>query len=96
MKTHTLHAMDRRPDGWERRRAERNEHTRAVQRAEAVLRILKNRSTLVDEALRMAVDIETVAEWLAITLAAIGRALDVDTPTVRGKVPRIPRRLLAS
>lgn len=100
MKTHTLHAIDSRPDGWERRRTERAEHIAAVRRSEAVLRILKDRSTLVDEAVRMDVDIETVAGWLSITLAAIGRALDAESPSGCGDEPAMPRvplrRLLAS
>jgi len=97
MKTQPLHDIDARPDSWDRRRAELAEYTSAMRRAEAVLRILKDRSTLVDEAVRMDVDIETVAAWLNVTLAAIGSALDVEAPAVRGTVPRIPRhQLLAS
>jgi hypothetical protein len=97
MKTQSLHDIETGPDRWDRRRAELAERTFAMRRAEAVLRILKDRSTLVDEAVRMGVDIETVAAWLAVTLGAIGRALEAELPVVRGTVRRIPRhQLLAS
>lgn len=94
MKTQPLHETDAGPDIWDRRRAELADRTFPVRRAEAVLRILKDRSTLVDEAVRMDVDIETVATWLTVTLAAIGRALDA--PVVRGTDARPPTRRMAS
>jgi hypothetical protein len=91
MKTHCLDSIDTRPIGWDRVRAGRAEQDRAVRRSEAVLRILKDRSTLVEEAVRMEVDVETVAGWLATTLVAIGRAL-AEAPTLRDAVDAMPRR----
>lgn len=96
MKTHTLPTIDCGPGDWTRRRAERGERIYAVRRAEAVLRIFKDRSTLVDEAVRMDVDIDTVADWVAITLAAIGRALDGETSATPGTDARHPTRRIAS
>jgi hypothetical protein len=65
-------------DNWDRVRVERAKRTAAVRRSEAMLRILKDRSTVVDEAVRMNVDVETVVAWLSATLAAINRALERD------------------
>jgi DNA-directed RNA polymerase specialized sigma24 family protein len=44
-------------------------------RSEAVLRILKGRSTLDEEAERMNVDEATVATWVSKTLTALADAL---------------------
>jgi hypothetical protein len=44
-------------------------------RSEAVLRILKGRSTLDEEAERMNVDEATVARWISKTLTALADAL---------------------
>jgi transposase-like protein len=44
-------------------------------RSEAVLRILKGRSTLEEEAERMNVDEATVARWISKTLSALAAAL---------------------
>jgi len=71
-------SIDDRPGHWDDERALRAERITAVRRSEAVLRILKDRSTIVDEAVRMNVDVDTVMAWLAATSAAISRALDRD------------------
>jgi hypothetical protein len=48
----------------------------ALLKTEAVLRILKGRTTAEEEAARLQVDIATVATWLESTFRAIDRALD--------------------
>lgn len=48
----------------------------ALLKTEAVLRILKGRSTAAEEAARMQVDAATIAVWLDSTFRAISRVLD--------------------
>lgn len=86
----TSHSIDYQHGSWEHRHLQRAERTAAVRRSEAVLRILKNRSTIVDEAVRMSVDVETVVAWLAATYTAIRRALDRD-PESRADSQRVRR-----
>ena len=84
-------ANDHHPDSWDRVRAERAERTTAVRRSEAVLRILKDRSTIVDEAVRMNVDVDTVVVWLSATLGAISRALDREPAPATRRISSDPR-----
>jgi hypothetical protein len=87
----TSHSNDDREDSWDRIRAQRAERATAVRRSEAVLRILKDRSTIVDEAVRMDVDVDTVVGWLAATLGAISRALDREPAPATRRVSSDPR-----
>ena len=48
-------------------------------RSAAVLRILKDRSTVAEEAARMDVDADTVRRWLRIALESVGRAMKWET-----------------
>ena len=48
----------------------------ALLKTEAVLRILKGRTTAEEEAARMQVDTATVTTWLESTFRALSRALD--------------------
>lgn len=84
-------STDRRPDSWDRERARRAERTAAVRRSEAVLRILKDRSTVVDEAVRMNVDVDLVVAWLSATLTAISRALDHESAPATHRISSDPR-----
>jgi len=84
-------ANDHYPDNWDRARAQRAERTTAVRRSEAVLRILKDRSTIVDEAVRMDVDVDTVVVWLSATLGAISRALDREPAAATRRISSDPR-----
>ena len=95
----TRHANDEREDSWDRLRAQHAERTAAVRRSEAVLRILKDRTTIVDEAVRMGVDVDTVVGWLAATSAAISRALEGEsTPATRrvSSDPRVTQRQIVT
>ena len=86
-------------DDWDRVRVERAQRTAAARRSEAMLRILKDRSTVVDEAVRMNVDVDTVVDWLSATLAAISRALDRDSMLATRRLssePRVMRRPIAT
>lgn len=93
----TFRSTDGRPDHWDRERARRAERADAERRSEAVLRILKDRSTVVEEAVRMDVDVDTVVAWLAATSVAISRALAREAaPAIRrnGGDPRVTQRPL--
>ena len=96
----TFRLIEDRPDHWDRERALRAERTDAERRSEAVLRILKDRSTVVEEAVRMDVDVDTVVAWLAATSVAIRRALSRETAAAtrrNGGDPRVtPRHLLTA
>ena len=87
----TRHSNGEREDSWDRIRAQRAERTTAVRRSEAVLRILKDRSTIVDEAVRMDVDVDTVVVWLSATLGAISRALDREPAAATRRISSDPR-----
>ena len=50
-----------------------------VGRSAAVLRILKDRSTIAEEAARMDVDVRTVEHWLVLTVESFGRALELQS-----------------
>lgn len=50
----------------------------AILKTEAMLRILKGRTTAEQEAARLQVDAATVGVWLESTFRAISRALDED------------------
>ena len=91
----TFLSIDGRPAHWDRERIQRAERTAAVRRSEAVLRILKDRSTVVEEAVRMDVDVDTVVAWLAAASVAISRALAREpAPAARphGGDPRVTPR----
>ena len=87
----TFPSIDDRPAHWDRERALRAKRTAAVRRSEAVLRILKDRTTIVDEAVRMDVDVDTVVGWLAATSAAISRALEAESAPATRRVSSDPR-----
>jgi len=84
------HANEDHADSWDRVRVERVRRTSAARRSEAMLRILKDRSTVVDEAVRMNVDVDTVVDWLSATLAAISCALDRDSATATRRLSSDP------
>jgi hypothetical protein len=91
-------ANEKLTDNWDRVRIEREKRTAAARRSEAMLRILKDRSTVVDEAVRMNVDVDTVVDWLSTTLAAISRALDSDSAATRrvSSDPRVTQRQIVT
>ena len=90
MTPNTSQSFDDRSGNWEGERTLRAKRTAAMRRSEAVMRILKDRSTIVDEAVRMDVDVDTVVAWLATTLVAISRALDRETVSATGRVSSDP------
>jgi len=73
-------------------RAQRAERVATQRRIDSVLRILKDRSTPVEEAVRMGVDVDTVSAWVSTTLAAISRAMQRDATALSA----MPERQLAS
>jgi hypothetical protein len=79
MATQSLHAIELNTRCSDREIALWRIELDAIARSEAVLRILKDRSTVVEEAVRLNVDVDTIGRWLGKAFEAIKRALDDGT-----------------
>lgn len=61
----------------------RAQHLLAIARSEAVLRMMKGRSTAVDEAVRLGVSVDTISTWLDKAFKAVRCVLDDGHPAAR-------------